>query len=357
MKFSSPWHLVSVSPWPILLANSIFGMGYGAAFYFWKANPCILLVAFICSAAILYLWLRDVVREATYQNAHTLRVVNSMRLGFILFMVSEVMFFASFFWAYFWSALNPSIQIGGTWPPVGIQAITPWGLPALNTAILLFSGCTVTWAHLGVCGGNKTEGMNGLLATCSLGFIFTCIQTFEYFNAPFTIGSGVYGSCFFILTGFHGLHVIVGTIMLAIAYRRLELNHFTQQRHLGLEIAVWYWHLVDVVWIFVFVFVYIWGTASWEPIYWDGSSHQKFPPCPHTNVLWPEGMNSAEHPANKSYWSHISSSETMVKCKAHMIAWVKTWETYPTVHFLYEHWWLNPIILLVAYFINWFRKG
>jgi heme/copper-type cytochrome/quinol oxidase subunit 3 len=201
-------------------------------------------------------------------------VQKGLRLGFILFIISEIMFFFSFFWAFFHSSVSPSIWIGAVWPPIGIQTINPWALPLLNTIILLSSGITVTWAHKAIlCPGyivNIPEGeiirqnyrkvvIMGLVSTILLGLFFTNIQLFEYKHANFSINDGIYGSVFYLLTGFHGFHVLIGTIFLFICLLRHIAYHFTSDHHLGLEMAIWYWHFVDIVWIFLFIFVYVWG--------------------------------------------------------------------------------------------------
>lgn len=201
--------------------------------------------------------MRDIVREATFQGAHTLRVITTLRYGFMLFILSEVMFFFSFFWAYMYAAISPSIQIGVTWPPLGIEPINPWGLPLLNTVILVVSGCYVTVSHHSLVGGNLEQALKHLNLTYLAGIVFTAIQYVEFRNSPYTIACSVYGSAFFMLTGFHGLHVVVGTIFLVVQYYRMKYGHFTVNRHLGLECAILYWHFVDVVWILVFFLIYV----------------------------------------------------------------------------------------------------
>ena len=183
-----------------------------------------------------------------------------MGYGMLLFIVSEVMFFFAFFWAFFHSSVNPSIFIGGVWPPAYIVTLDPWKIPLLNTILLLSSGASVTWAHHAIVLGSKYQGCVALIVTIILASIFSGLQGFEYVTAPFSISDGIYGSCFYMLTGFHGFHVIVGTIFLAVGLLRLYLNHFTRQHHFGFEAAAWYWHFVDVVWLFLFITVYWWGS-------------------------------------------------------------------------------------------------
>ena len=177
----------------------------------------------------------------------------------LLFLLSEVMFFLAFFWAFCHSSLAPTIEIGAVWPPKGIEALSPWEIPFLNTLILLSSGAAVTWAHHAILAGSREQALYGLLATIILAVVFTGFQAMEYIEAPFTISDGIYGSTFYLATGFHGLHVIIGTIFLIICCIREYLGHFTAKHHFGFEAAAWYWHFVDVVWLFLFVSIYWWG--------------------------------------------------------------------------------------------------
>jgi cytochrome c oxidase subunit 3 len=170
------------------------------------------------------------------------------------------MFFFSFFWAFFHSSLSPVFSIGGVWPPVGIEPINPWGVPFLNTLILLCSGFTLTWAHHALFAGGKKQALTALAYTLILAVIFTSLQVFEYQTAPFSISDGIYGSVFYITTGFHGFHVFIGTVFLVVCGLRLLKNHFSRTHHIGFDAAVWYWHFVDVVWLFLFVCVYWWGS-------------------------------------------------------------------------------------------------
>jgi len=177
-----------------------------------------------------------------------------------LFIASEVMFFAAFFWAYFNASLFPVAATGFTWPPDGIEVFDPFGVPLLNTFILLTSGCTVTWAHHAVREGNRKGAVQGLALTVLLGAIFTGFQAYEYIHAPFGFTDGIYPSTFFMATGFHGFHVIIGTCFLAVCLVRAYKGHFKPDHHFGLEAAAWYWHFVDVVWLFLFICVYVWGS-------------------------------------------------------------------------------------------------
>ena len=204
-------------------------------------------------------WFNDVIRESTIERQHTLKVRKGLRAGMILFIVSEVFFFFSFFWGFFHSALTPAVSIGCQWPPKGIHPIEAFGLPLLNTVILLSSGVSVTWAHRAILANLRNDGLIALIYTVFLGGLFTACQIYEYINAPFSINDGIYGSIFYVATGFHGLHVIIGTIFLCVCLGRHYYGHFTAKIHLGFEFAAWYWHFVDVVWLFLFVSIYWWG--------------------------------------------------------------------------------------------------
>ena len=187
---------------------------------------------------------------------HTSYVARGLRLGFVLFLLSEVMFFFGFFWAFFHRALSPSPEIGCTWPPVGIEPIRPFALPLVNTALLLTSGVRLTWAHHALLCGRREETLWALGITVGLGLVFTRVQWIEYCNAPFTMADGIYGSCFFIITGFHGIHVILGTVFLVVNWYRTAAYHFSPGHHLGFEFGAWYWHFVDVVWVLLYLCLY-----------------------------------------------------------------------------------------------------
>ena len=210
---------------------------------------------------VMFVWWRDIIRESTYSGYHTSGVQIGLRYGMILFIVSEVMFFFAFFWAFFHSSLSPSVEIGAVWPPKGISVLNPWEIPLLNTLILLSSGASVTWAHHAIVAGNLKQGCIGLTLTVVLAVFFTFFQGYEYLLAPFTISDGIYGSSFYLATGFHGFHVFIGTVFLLVCLIRLSQYHFTRNHHFGFEAAAWYWHFVDVVWLFLFVSIYYWGGA------------------------------------------------------------------------------------------------
>ena len=253
-----PYHLVEPSPWPAVGSAAAFVMVIGGVMFMHEVEYG---VAVLCGGlalvlATMFLWWRDIIREAEYQGHHTPIVQIGMRYGMMLFIASEVMFFVAFFWAFFDRALFP---VGGVWPPEGIQTFDPFDLPLINTLVLLLSGCTVTWAHHALQHDNRRDFMTGLGMTVILGVLFTGLQALEYSHAPFGFTDGVYPSVFYMATGFHGFHVLVGTCFLAVCWLRGRAGHFTGKQHFGFEAAAWYWHFVDVVWLFLFAAVYWWG--------------------------------------------------------------------------------------------------
>nr|YP_009112549.1 cytochrome c oxidase subunit III [Nephrops norvegicus]CEK40199.1 cytochrome c oxidase subunit 3 [Nephrops norvegicus] len=253
------YHLVDMSPWPLTGSVSAMMLTTGLVKWFHQFNMDLLLLSFLATILTMIQWWRDVTREGTYQGLHTQVVMKGLRWGMILFIVSEVLFFFSFFWAFFHSSLSPAIELGMCWPPVGIQPFNPFQIPLLNTTILLSSGATVTWAHHAITSSNHSEAIQSLALTIILGVYFSALQAFEYIEASFTIADSVYGATFFVATGFHGLHVIIGTTFLSICFYRLYKCHFSSDHHFGFEAAAWYWHFVDVVWLFLYIFIYWWG--------------------------------------------------------------------------------------------------
>jgi len=264
-----PYHLVRPSVWPLLGAMAAGIMMGGMVMFMHKEKlslggmsidltwkwPLIGLAGVI---AIMAVWWRDVIRESTVEKAHTPIVAIGLRYGMALFICSEVMFFSAFFWAYYAAALYP---VGGVWPPANIHTFNPFDMPFIMTLILLLSGTTVTWAHHAVLEGNRRDLIRGLACTVALGFSFSLCQAYEYSEAAFSLKSGIFGSTFFMATGFHGLHVIIGTIFLAVCLFRARRGDFTPESHFGLEAAAWYWHFVDVVWLFLFISVYMYGAS------------------------------------------------------------------------------------------------
>nr|YP_007317318.1 cytochrome c oxidase subunit III [Homarus gammarus]AGA56082.1 cytochrome c oxidase subunit III [Homarus gammarus] len=253
------YHLVDMSPWPLTGSVSTMMLTTGLVKWFHQFNMDLLLLGVLATILTMIQWWRDATREGTYQGLHTQVVMKGLRWGMILFIVSEVLFFFSFFWAFFHSSLSPTIEIGTCWPPVGTQPFNPFKIPLLNTTILLSSGATVTWAHHAITSSNRSEAIQSLALTIFLGLYFSALQAFEYAEASFTIADSVYGSTFFVATSFRGLHVIIGTSFLAICFYRLYKCHFSSDHHFGFEAAAWYWHFVDIVWLFLYIFIYWWG--------------------------------------------------------------------------------------------------
>lgn len=219
----------------------------------------LLLTGFSLILYVMYVWWRDIIREATFEEQHTFSVQRGLRLGMLLFIVSEIMFFFGFFWSFFHSSLAPAYNIGGIWPPQNIDPIETLGIPLTNTFFLLSSGATVTWAHHAIIVRAKKQALVGLFLTLILATLFTILQGLEYYEAPFNISDSIFGSCFYLLTGFHGFHVFIGTLSLFVSFLRIVFNHFTSTHHFGFESAAWYWHFVDFVWLFLFITVYWWG--------------------------------------------------------------------------------------------------
>lgn len=268
-----PFHIIIPSPWPLLTGLLSINALFRIILLINKkiTTPMLLSITLlrICATA----WWRDVSREGSLQGYHTSNVIKGLRLGIILFITSEVLFFLSFFWIFFHRRLSPNLELGTRWPPLGTRAINPFQVPLLNTIILLSRGVSVTWAHHALLINNSKEAKNALLITTILGIYFTALQGWEYWDASYSFADSVFGSSFFIATGFHGLHVLIGTLFLLVSIKRLEINIFSSNHHLGLEAAIWYWHFVDVVWLFLYTFLYWWSyfviniiKYTWFPI-------------------------------------------------------------------------------------------
>nr|YP_010555063.1 cytochrome c oxidase subunit 3 [Kappaphycus malesianus]UYR20484.1 cytochrome c oxidase subunit 3 [Kappaphycus malesianus] len=256
-----PFHLVDPSPWPFLASLSAFSCACTGVMYMhaYTKGSFLFFFSFIFLLISMFVWWRDVIRESTFEGHHTGIVQQGLRFGVILFIVSEILFFFAFFWAFFHSSLAPTVEIGSIWPPKGINVLNPWEIPFLNTLILLLSGCTITWTHHSIVSNLRFQAILSLFLTITLAIIFTTLQAYEYNMADFRLSDGIYGSTFYMATGFHGFHVLVGTISLSICFFRLLQYQFTQQHHFGFESSAWYWHFVDVVWLFLFVSIYWWG--------------------------------------------------------------------------------------------------
>ena len=289
------YYLPDPSPWPIVGSVSALVMLFGAVVWMKSAEgvfglhgPWIFIVGALGVLGTMVAWFRDIIVEAVYKHTHTPALRLSMRYGMILFIASEVMFFVAWFWAYFDVSLFPADVatlpdgqqigvvgrdqvLGGKWPPVPDapafrHTFDPWGLPLFNTLVLLTSAVTVTWAHNSLLKGDTKNLIRGLALTILLGITFTICQAYEYSRAGFTFAGHVYGSTFFMATGFHGFHVIVGSIFLTVILLQAIAGHFTPKQHFGLEAAAWYWHFVDVVWLFLFASIYVWGAGSYAAV-------------------------------------------------------------------------------------------
>lgn len=256
-----PYHLVEESPWPLLSSVGALYITSGLVKWFHTFSLSLLLGGLVIILLVIVQWWRDISWEGRGQGLHTSEVELGLRWGIVLFIVSEVFFFLSFFWAFFHSRLAPAVELGRVWPPQGILPFNAFQVPLLNTLVLLSSGVSVTWAHHALIIGDHDSTKIGLALTVVFGVYFTALQAIEYLEAPFRIADRVYGSTFFIATGFHGLHVLVGTTFLIVCWIRLSICHFSPLHHFGFEAAAWYWHFVDVVWLFLYLRIYWWGGA------------------------------------------------------------------------------------------------
>nr|YP_010586438.1 cytochrome c oxidase subunit III [Oxyethira ecornuta]UZZ44239.1 cytochrome c oxidase subunit III [Oxyethira ecornuta] len=259
MNQNHPFHLVNYSPWPLTGSLGTMIMMLGTIQWFHFYNNSLMMIGTSIILITMYQWWRDISRESTMQGNHTFQVYRGLQFGMILFIVSEIFFFISFFWAYFHSSLTPNIELSMTWPPNNINAFNPFQIPLLNSIILISSGITVTWTHHSLMKNNFSQASQSLMITILLGAYFTILQAYEYMEAPFAMNDSVYGSTFFLATGFHGLHVIIGSIFLFVNYLRMNQHYFNKNHHFGFEAAAWYWHFVDVVWLYLFVSIYWWG--------------------------------------------------------------------------------------------------
>ncbi len=254
-----PFHLVDPSPWPMLTSLSLLVLAIGGVLFMHHISKVVFFIGLLMLVGCAVGWFRDIIKESNTPGVHTKEVQNGLKIGMGLFIASEMMLFVAFFWGYFHSAMSPNEATGFMWPPKGIITLDPFGLPYLNTLLLLLSGTTITWAHHSLLDNNKKDMLNGLMLTVALGVIFSFVQGLEYHHASFALKDGIYPSSFYMATGFHGAHVIVGTLMILVCYFRGRNSEFTPTHLVGFEAAAWYWHFVDVVWLFLFVSIYWWG--------------------------------------------------------------------------------------------------
>lgn len=253
-----PYHIVDPSPWPFFGSMGVLVLAIGAVQYFHDGPPWLMLAGFALVIVTMFGWWRDVLKESMVDKAHTHKVKLGLRMGMGMFIASEVMFFVAFFWAYFNSALliSPGVEV---WPPEGIETLHAWGLPAINTAILVTSGFTLMASHRALMKRRHGPQLFWLGTTIALGAVFLVLQAVEYGEAAFGFTEGIYPSVFYMATGFHGFHVFVGVCFLSVIFYRSWNNHFAEGREsIGYEASEWYWHFVDVVWLFLFVVFYWW---------------------------------------------------------------------------------------------------
>lgn len=256
-----PYHLVDESPWPLISAAGAFFLTCGLVKWFHLFLTNLIILGMSIILLVMLQWWLDVSKEATFQGLHSFIVELGLRWGMVLFIISEIFFFISFFWAFFHNRLAPAVEVGAQWPPLGIIPFNPFEVPLLNTLVLISSGVSVTWSHHSLISGNLRRASQGLFITIMLGIYFTVLQGIEYLEARFSIADRAFGSVFFLGTGFHGLHVLVGSRFLTTCALRMGKFHFSSSHHFGFEAAAWYWHFVDVVWLFLFVVIYWWGGA------------------------------------------------------------------------------------------------
>ena len=254
-----PLHIVNKRPWAFLVSFCRFSLVISGVRYFYYFDIYSILVSIIFILYLSYIWWKDIGSEGRLEGRHTNKIITSLYFSIILFILSEVCFFFSFFWGYFHRRLRPCFELGIVWPPVGVVGFNPYTIPLLNSSILLSSGVTVTWAHHSVVRGRYNNYIYRIIITVGLGAYFSYLQNIEYIESFFSFADRVYGRIFFLATGFHGLHVIIGRLFLLINLIRSLLGNFNSEHHIGLELSIWYWHFVDVVWLFLYICVYWWG--------------------------------------------------------------------------------------------------
>lgn len=260
IKRNHSFHIVDQRPWPISAALAALTIVTGITKWFAFNEPNLIFLGIVSILLTTYQWWRDITREGTFQGLHSTYVISGLRWGIILFITSEVLFFFSFFWAFFHNSLAPSSEIGILWPPIGVIPFNAAQVPLLNTIILLSSGVSVTWSHHALLENNLTQSIQALALTIILGVYFSLLQGLEYYEASFSIADSAYGASFFVATGFHGIHVLIGSSFLTVCLIRIINGHFSSTHHFGFEAAAWYWHFVDVVWLFLYINLYWWGS-------------------------------------------------------------------------------------------------
>nr|DBA43876.1 TPA_asm: COX3 [Bombus polaris] len=257
MKKNFPFHMVTYSPWPIIVSVNIMNMMLSIILWIYLNNLMIMMMNLIILLMSSLMWFRDIIRESTFQGMHSLYIIMMMKFSMIMFIISELFFFISFFWTFFHNSISPSIEINLYWPPKMINFFNPFEIPLLNSIILIMSGFTVTLSHYNLLNNKFKSSILTLMITIILGLYFNFMQVFEYYNSFFCINDSIYGSIFYLSTGFHGIHVLIGTFMLSISLIRMMNSHFSMIHHMNFEFSIWYWHFVDVIWLFIYMFYYI----------------------------------------------------------------------------------------------------
>nr|DBA43941.1 TPA_asm: COX3 [Bombus terricola] len=257
MKKNFPFHMVTISPWPIILSINLLNLMLSTILWIYLNNMMLMIINLIMLILVTLMWFRDIIRESTFQGMHSLLIISMMKFSMIMFIISELFFFISFFWTFFHNSISPSIEINFSWPPSMIKFFNPFEIPLLNSIILIMSGFTVTLSHYNLLNNKFKPSMLNLMFTIILGFYFNMMQMFEYYNSFFCINDSIFGSIFYLSTGFHGIHVLIGTLMLLYSFIRMNKNHFSSIHHINFEFSIWYWHFVDVIWLFIYMFYYI----------------------------------------------------------------------------------------------------
>ena len=256
------FHIVNIRPWPLINSLNILNLIFNSIIFIkFYQNPLItfsLKLSLLLISLTILNWWRDITREGAFQGHHTKNVLTGLKIRIIIFIVSEIIFFLRFFWRFFHFRLSPEIELGNSWPPMNIFIFNPYQIPLLNTLILLTSGASITWCHHLIIKKIYNISIITLITTIFLGIIFSFFQIEEYVNSYYNINDRVFGSIFYISTGFHGLHVFIGTIFLLVNLIRIYKSQLNNKHHFSFEAAAWYWHFVDVVWIYLFTFIYWW---------------------------------------------------------------------------------------------------
>lgn len=253
-----PYHLVSLRPWPLITSINLFNLLFRIIIWFYLNYNYIIILNLFNLIISIFLWWRDIIRERTFQGNHTYIILKFLKFSIILFIISELFFFISFFWTFLHRSISPNIEIGQIWPPININVFNPYDIPLLNSIILISSGFSITWSHYCIINNKLINFKLRLIITIILGIYFSILQYIEYNEASFCINDRIYGSIFFLITGFHGIHVLIGIIILTIRLIRFLNNHFSLIHHFQFEATLWYWHFVDVIWLFLYLLIYWW---------------------------------------------------------------------------------------------------